>query len=478
MNICYYLTNIKYLYYFHKLLFDTILYITYRKVTGGNSIYLINCINNDIKNNGFVIIKLVQWLLCRYSNLMKTTKKYSNVYNFLLNFKDVYENCNVHSFKYTEKIFLQDFSSDIREIIDIDTSFNIPSASIAQVYKGVLKSSGEKVAIKIRHPDLENQIIYPYLYYCLYIYLTKTIKYFSKYSLPFDLSKFFKNFTKQIDMRHEANNLDYFYREYRENSLVYIPRPIFWSKNILVMEYIEGENFEKTDISKYEKYKFVLLVNLFVRNNLINLDKIHADLHSSNWKVITNEDKHKIVIYDFGFCIEIPKQSRNIIQNINKAVETNDHILFANSIYNYLKNKCSKDKFLEDAQSFMKSNKESINIPNYIEFCINKNYIFNSDILDLTLSSFLVNSYFKAYVSDKNIEEDFEKEDLDSIKKLETTNNHLMSLSTICDINNCYEDLNKFLKDFIDENRKNIISLKQKNIISKINTNDNEFIDL
>ena len=37
-----------------------------------------------------------------------------------------------------------------------------------------------------------------------------------------------------------------------------------------------------------------------------------------------------------------------------------------------------------------------------------------------------------------------------------------MTLSTICDVNNCYNDLNIFLKDFIDENRKNIIKIKQK----------------
>ena len=60
------------------------LYIIFKKLTGTNSIYLINSINSDIKNNGFVIIKLVQWLLCRYSNLMKTTSKYSNVYKFIL----------------------------------------------------------------------------------------------------------------------------------------------------------------------------------------------------------------------------------------------------------------------------------------------------------------------------------------------------------------------------------------------------------
>ena len=79
MNICYYLTNIKYFYFFHKLLFEIGMYIVYKKITKTNNKYLIKTINTSIKNNGFVIIKLTQWLLCRYSNLMKSTKQNSNI---------------------------------------------------------------------------------------------------------------------------------------------------------------------------------------------------------------------------------------------------------------------------------------------------------------------------------------------------------------------------------------------------------------
>ena len=485
MEIHNFLTDIKYFYWFHKLLFDIFCYMLYLKTTGNSSQLLLKCINTDIKNNGFVIIKLVQWLLCRYSNLLKCSNKDSSIYNFLNNFRDVYEKCNIHSFKYTEKVFLEDFCKNMVDIINIDNEYLIPSASIAQVYKGTLKSTGEEIAIKIRHPDLEYQIIYPYLYYSIYCYVTQNIKYFNKYTIPFDLTSFFYNFTQQIDMTHEAKNLEYFYEEYRDNPLVCIPKPIFWSKNILVMEYIDGEDFDKIDTSKYEQYKFVLLLNLFVRNNLINLDKIHGDLHSNNWKVIRDKKQLKIVIYDFGFCIDIPKKSRNIIQDINKAIETNNHLLFANSIYKYLKRPCTREKFIEHTNLFMELNKDNMNIQNYIEFCIKNNYVFKSHILDLILSSLLVNNYFQYYISTKNIEEDFQKQELNSIKKLEATNDHLITLSTICDSNGCYKDLNLFLKDFIDENIENIIQIKQKNITNNTcNSNSpckkikKEFIDI
>ena len=481
MNI---IINIKYFYYFHKLICDVCFFILYKKFTSCNNYYLISVINSDIKNNGFIIIKLVQWLLCRYNNLLKNTNKYSSLYNFLQFFQDVYENCNIHSLKYTEKIFLEDFESDIHDLIDIDNDYHIPSASIAQVYRGKLKTTGETVAIKVRHPELENQIVFPYLYYSLYCYLTFKFQCLNKYILPFDLSSFFKNFTQQIDMIYEANNLEYFYMEYKDNPLICVPKPIYWTKNILIMEYIQGEDIEKLDISKYQQYKIILLLNIFVRNNLINLHKVHADLHSSNWKVLNCSNGYKLIIYDFGFCIDTFNISKNILHNIFKSLETNDHMFFAKNIYYFLKTPCNEDDFLKDAELFINSNKTNMTIVNLMEFFINKKYKFKSDILDLTLSSFLVNNYFKRYTTKVDTEKDFENKELNITKKLETTNQHLITLSGICDVNNCFHVLNNHLKEFIKENIDTLIIIKHKKqkdpilIDDNHNNNDNAYIDL
>lgn len=488
MNICCFLTNMKYFYYFHKLLFDIGAYFICKKITGCNSVFLINTINCDIKNNGFVIIKLIQWLLCRYTNLLKSTSKESAIYNFLENYKDVYENCNLHSFEYTEKIFIEDFSQNITDIIDFDKDYKIPSASVAQVYKGTLKSTGETIAIKVAHPELENQIVYPLFYYNIYCYITNNLKFLNIYTLPFDLSSFFNSFIKQINMKYEANNLEYFYNLYNKNPIILIPRPIFSSKNILVMEYIDGIDFQEPEISNFKKHKFILYLNLFVRNNLIDSLKMHSDLHSSNWKIVDDEKNPKIVIYDFGFCIDILNYCKDDIHNLLKSIETNNQMLFAKTIYNYLKTQCDKEVFLKDTQEFIDTNTNDITIIKYIEFCISKNYIFNSDILDITLSTFLVNNYFKKYTCCVNIEDEFKHKNINLINKLESTNNHLMTISSICDINSCCNNLNKYLKNFIDENRKTIIEIRQKNISDKLknnksdielNTNDtSDYIDL
>ena len=485
------ITSIKYCYYFHKLLWDIFAFIVSKKISGRDNQCLLSSINSDIKNSGFVVIKLVQWILCRYKTLMKTTYTNDKVYSFLANFSDVYENCNIHSFSHTKNVFYRDFYIDLEDVIEIDKTYSIKSASIAQVYKGTLITSGERVAIKVTHPELKAQFTWPYFYYCLYSFFIQNCPFLKKYTLPFDMTNFFDNFVKQTDMSREAKNLEYFYNNYRENPLIIIPKPIVWSKNVLVMQYIDGVDFETLEDFKYSQYRVISIINLFVRNNMINLTKIHADLHNSNWKVIMNSSDCKdpstprLVIYDFGFCIDTPETYRQIVRDMNKAIETNNHYLFIECMYSYLYSNSSREDFLRDSNRFIGDKNKPINVHNFIEFCITNNYVLKSDVLDLLLSTFLVNNYFRVYTSNKNIEEDFERDDLDYIDKLESTNNQLMTLSSICDINNCFNELNKYFKDFINENSKTIVNIKQKNInnktrlaeIADIRTEKNGFID-
>ena len=144
---------------------------------------------------------------------------------------------------------------------------------------------------------------------------------------------------------------------------------------------------------------------------MINLTKIHADLHNSNWKVIMNSSDCKdpakqttpntpntprLVIYDFGFCIDTPETYRQIVRDMNKAIETNNHNLFIECMYSYLYSNSSREDFLRDSNRFIEDKNKPINVQNFIEFCVTNNYVLKSDVLDLLLSTFLVNRLFSS----------------------------------------------------------------------------------
>jgi predicted unusual protein kinase regulating ubiquinone biosynthesis (AarF/ABC1/UbiB family) len=488
-----FLIGIKYCYYFHKLLFDIILYLTYQQLfKTSSSKLLINIINRDIKNSGFAVIKLIQWILCKYKSLTTNSRETSQVYRFLINFNDVYENCNIHSYNYTRKVFSQDFGQSIEEIITLDPEYKIHSASIAQVYRGIFNSDGKTVAIKVTHPNLEEQLLCINFYYKIYTCLVYCSKYLrDNYTIPFDLTNFFDNFICQTDMWNEAKNLEYFYYHYQDNPLIVIPKPILSSKNILIMEYIDGENIDNlinngdTNNTEYTLFRAISILNLFVRNNMINLSKIHADLHSSNWKIIKDNTDNilKIVIYDFGFCIDLKQQDRETIKNLNIALEINDHWLFINSIYINLYSQSNRDKFLREAQIFFNNDNHPINGTSFIEFCIEKNYILNSNVLDMMLSILLVNNYFILCNKRSNIEENFQLDNepyIKKIDKLEVTNKQLINLSSICESHNCFPELQEYFKKYVTHNRTTIIKMKQsrdKSITDKP-LNSLKFIDI
>ena len=181
-------------------------------------------------------------------------------------------------------------------------------------------------------------------------------------------------------MINEAINLSFFYEEYKENPLILIPKPILWSKNILIMEYIEGTLFTELEVSEYIKYKSIMILNLFIKKMEMVLSSIyHADLHNSNWRVIIENNNPKLIIYDFGFCIKITDEERKLQQNLFNAIEFNDHKLMAKCIYNYLSynpNNISESEFIKLTIAFMKNNKYNLyNIQNfkiYIKFLYRK----------------------------------------------------------------------------------------------------------
>lgn len=479
---------IKYWFYFHRLLFYlsiSLLYLKYNDQRIPDDILLL--IDRDIKLSGFVTIKFIQWTLSRYKNLKSTTYRENPVYRFLKNFGDVYENCNIHSIQHTDNVFREDFNAQLTQEIALDQTYNIRSGSIAQVYKGTLLATGETVAIKVIHPELREQSISPYLYYTIYRYLTETqqsIIWLHRFRFPFDMSSFFDNFSRQTDMSHEAKNLRFFYNHYRENPMIVIPKPILSSRNILIMEYIDGEQFESLTCNLYTQYKIISILNLFVRNNLIILSKNHADLHSSNWKVIQNTDpcgktKIQIVVYDFGFCIDIQPEYRETLKQLSQAIETNNHEHFVELLFNYITSyacrKPDKTRYLQDCKDTIIDEKSQVTLFTFIEFCTNKGYKFKSEILDLLLSQFLANNYFKNFTSSSNVEDDFERYDKnleERLYKLKQTNNQIINLSSICESNNTFHELNKYFVEFIESTRREILRI---NVILTNNKDDDKY---
>ena len=80
------------------------------------------------------------------------------------------------------------------------------------------------------------------------------------------------------------------------------------------MDYEEGIIYDKNIFSEYLSWKIISLIKLFNKNNETIFNFMHGDLHKANWKVRVKKTDIKLIIYDFGFCWNIPKSiSDNLV---------------------------------------------------------------------------------------------------------------------------------------------------------------------
>lgn len=405
----------KYFIYFN--IFLNSLFLNYCSYKLFHEYYFINYLYFSINLNGCFLIKLSQWI---NTQLHAIDFKIINNYELLKIrklFDNFFENCQIHNINYTKQIFKDDTGYDLDYIILLDTEYNIKSGSMAQVYKGKIKkkrcdklelceNDNNDIAIKVVHPEIKYQIIFPeYLIYS-YQYFVKNYKCFKKYDNIFDFTSFIKNLKLQFNMNNEYKNMNYYYNYYnniQKNDYIIIPKPLFSSKNILIMEYIDGVLFDDIDVNENEKKKICALFSLFIKDNYFFMDYFHNDIHNANWKIIKTPEFYKLIIYDFGYIIK--NNNKDCLKKLLFYFDTNNKVKSAQFIYNYVENKyIDCDKFVELYLKYV--TKKLPYDDDYIYQIYNFLYVNNFKMIDNLLEFFilmiLIRKNLKKYFMQQN----------------------------------------------------------------------------
>ena len=356
----------------------------------------LNIINKYINNCGCIVIKCVQWLI----PILEKQETNVKILNMLSN---VYENNEIQDIEYTNKIYKYQFNKEIYD--DYDIVDVIGSGSIGQVYKIKCKKSGEKYVMKVKHPNIESQIkLFRNIF--KYIYNIKIFnKLFYKY-FPFNLIDFLDDFYKQSDFINESNNILYFYHKYQDNPYIIIPKLIKTSENIIIMEYIDGICLDDLDINEYNKSKIIILLYLFIRNNLLVLNNNHGDLHKYNWKVSNDKlnNIYKIIIYDFGYCFKLTKieyDNISMLCYLMVSCDNNDETI--NNYNKFLEFLYDKPLLNYNVKFNNRITEPSILLEQILNTSKNNNIIIKRyKVLNTLLLMSLVDTYFQKYNINNN----------------------------------------------------------------------------
>lgn len=250
---------------------------------------------DSIKESGCLYIKLVQWILSRLYTVSINPNLKEKIEVF-------YDQCHEHSDEYTKQIFLKELG------YELDSKYKIikivGSGSMGQVYQIQHLQSKTYYALKVLHPNIQAEFnVFYRIFQCI-----SMICDIRKYIPVSDFKEFFDGLKIQMDLRNEANHILEFH-QIHDDRLFLIPQVVQFSKNVLVMTYLESDS--KKDISEYKQNMIFLKLILY---NLIGIHHglSHSDLHKGNWGI----QKDKLIIYDFGYCVRYPYQDALVIEKL------------------------------------------------------------------------------------------------------------------------------------------------------------------
>ena len=262
-----------------------------------------------MEKNGSIFIKLGQHL----SSL-----------NYLLpnewcdTFVPLQDRCPVSSYESINDMVKHDTGHTLEEYFSEFEREPIGAASLAQVHRAVMKSSGERVAVKVQHPALDE---WAPLDLALTRFTFAALKrIFPEYDLTWLAEEMDVSLPQELDFNKEAHNATRAKNYFEKLPLpVVIPRVIWARRRILVMEYVSGhrpDDLSYLDAKGIDRDEVsAALARIF--NEMIFGDNapLHCDPHGGNIAIRYKPSRgvrsnFDVVLYDHGLYRDIPQDLR------------------------------------------------------------------------------------------------------------------------------------------------------------------------
>lgn len=228
-------------------------------------------------------------------------------------------------------ILEDNFGADYREAFQAINTTPLASASIAQVYQGVL-ATGEKVVLKIKRPKITEVIEADLLLMRdLVQILSKYFEFAKDINLEQMLNIFEKSLLSELSFVDERENIERLAKNFSHNRHTYVPKvyPALCSNEVVCMEFIEGAKITDTAFHQLHQLDPAALADkglTLYLTQILEHGFFHADPHAGNIFILPDG---RIVFIDLGAMGTIYPADQEVLedliihlitQNINKLV--------------------------------------------------------------------------------------------------------------------------------------------------------------
>lgn len=192
----------------------------------------------------------------------------------------------------------------------------VAAASLGQVYRAVLRESGEEVAIKVQRPGVE-----PVILRDLFIFraLAGLLNPWSLRQLGCNaelvVDEFGEKLLEELDYVQEARNIGDFYENFKGDAAVKIPwvRRDLSGPKVLTMEWIDGircTDVEAIKASGIDLSAFIRIGVVSGLRQLLEFGLFHGDPHPGNIFALRDG---RIAYVDFGNVAELSQRNKEVL---------------------------------------------------------------------------------------------------------------------------------------------------------------------
>jgi hypothetical protein len=228
------------------------------------------------------------------------------------------DKCPVSSMESIEAMVLKDTGHTISDYFSEFSPLPIGAASLAQVHIATVKETGQKVAVKVQHPALDE---WAKLDLALTTFSFSTLKYwFPEYDLTWLSDEMQLSLPQELDFALEGKNAararEYF--AHVPDAPVIIPEVLWAKRRILVMQYVSGcrpDDLKTLDAQGIDRDEVSAALARIFNEMIFGKDApLHCDPHGGNIAIKYNPSN------DHGLYRDIPLHLRRSYAKLWLAV--------------------------------------------------------------------------------------------------------------------------------------------------------------